>query len=181
MLFGLFKKRNRDAELAVYSQIVAQARQPVFYTKFCVPDTVDGRFDLILMHAVLYFRRLRGEPKDVAAFSQSVFDFFFQDMDGSLREMGISDTRVPKKVRVMGEAFYGRAEAYSSAIDDEDLDALGAAIGRNVFPGNPEPVAQMGLAHYMVVAAKHLAAQPTDVFLSGQIDWPDPAASTPKT
>lgn len=174
MLFGLFGRRNQDAELAIYSQIVAQARQPSFYTTYCVPDTINGRFDMVLVHAVLYFRRLRGEGKKVAAFSQAVFDIFMQDMDGSLREMGVSDTRVPKKVRRMGEAFYGRAEAYSSALNDGDVAALAAAIGRNVFPDAEEPVAQEALAHYMIRAAEQLAAQQTDVLIEGQIDWPAP-------
>ena len=108
MVFGLFRRRSREAEHKVYCEIVAQARQPTFYADFLVPDTIDGRFDLIVMHAVLYFRRMRGEGAKVAEFTQEVFDLFFQDMDASLREMGVSDTRVPKKVKVMGEAFYGR-------------------------------------------------------------------------
>ena len=71
---------------------MAQARQPSFYTDFLVPDTIDGRFDLIVMHAVLFFRRMRGEGAKIAEFTQEVFDLFFQDMDASLREMGVSDT-----------------------------------------------------------------------------------------
>lgn len=174
MLFGLFKRRNQDAELGVYSQIVAQARQPAFYTDYSVPDTIDGRFDMVLMHAVLYFRRLRGEGKQVAEFSQTVFDIFIQDMDASLREMGVSDNRVPKKVRKMGEAFYGRAEAYSSALNENDVEALAAAIGRNLFPETEEPIAQKKLATYMINASEKMAVQPIEQLLKGQIGWPAP-------
>ncbi|WP_428645499.1 ubiquinol-cytochrome C chaperone family protein [Roseibium sp.] len=174
MLFGLFRRRSRDAEHRVYSEIVAQARQPVFYTDFLVPDTIDGRFDLIVAHAVLYFRRMRSEGKTVSDFTQTVFDLFFQDMDASLREMGVSDTRVPKKVRVMGEAFYGRADAYITAIDGGDIQALAEALERNIFTDNPEPVAQMRLAHYILQAASGLEAQTVADLMSAKIVWPDP-------
>jgi len=174
MIFGLFRRRSRDAEHKVYCEIVAQARQPVFYTDFLVPDTIDGRFDLIVAHAVLFFRRLRGEGKEVAEFSQEVFDLFFQDMDASLREMGVSDTRVPKKVKVMGEAFYGRADVYTPAIDDGNVEALAEALGRNIFTDSPEPLAQTRLAHYMLQAARDLEAQPAAELMKGQVGWPDP-------
>jgi len=90
--------------------------------------------------------------------------------------MGVSDTRVPKKVRAMGEAFYGRAEAYSTALDDTDRAALGEAIGRNVFPDSPQPVAQARLADYMIEAGRHLEAVPTADLTAAKLDWPDPAA-----
>ena len=174
MLFGLFRRRSRDAEHKVYCEIVAQARQPAFYTDFLVPDTIDGRFDLIVAHAVLYFRRMRVEGKKVSEFTQDVFDLFFQDMDASLREMGVSDTRVPKKVKVMGEAFYGRADVYIPAIDSENVDELSEALGRNIYPDSPEPVAQTRLAYYILEAAKRLGEQPTQELMTGKLDWPDP-------
>lgn len=174
MPFGLFRRRSRDAQHKVYCEIVAQARQPVFYSDFLVPDTVDGRFDLIVLHAVLYFRRMQGEGEKTAEFTQDVFDLFFQDMDASLREMGVSDTRVPKKVRVMGEAFYGRADAYMAAIDKTDADELAVGLGRNIYPDQEEPIAQKRLAHYVLAAAEGLAAQATPDLLVGTIAWPDP-------
>ncbi|WP_428687439.1 ubiquinol-cytochrome C chaperone family protein [Roseibium sp.] len=176
MLFGLFRRRSRDAEHRVYCEIVAQARQPVFYSDFLVPDTIDGRFDLIVAHAVLYFRRMRGEGKAVAEFTQNVFDLFFQDMDASLREMGVSDTRVPKKVKVMGEAFYGRADAYIPSIDAGDAGTLAEALERNIYTDTPEPVAQMRLAHYMLEAARVLEGQTAQELMSGAITWPDAEA-----
>ncbi|MBO6860019.1 ubiquinol-cytochrome C chaperone family protein [Roseibium sp.] len=174
MLFGLFRRRTRDAEHKVYCEIVAQARQPVFYTDFHVPDSVDGRFDMIVAHAVLYFRRMRGEGKSVSEFTQNVFDLFFLDMDASLREMGVSDTRVPKKVKVMGEAFYGRADAYIPAIESKNVEELSEALGRNIYPDAPEPVAQKRLAYYMLEAAESLEGQTVEALMNGSIVWSDP-------
>ncbi|GGB56643.1 ubiquinol-cytochrome c chaperone [Roseibium aquae] len=176
MLFGLFKRPPGKAAVSAYNEIVAQARQPAFYADLGVPDTIDGRFDILLIHSVLFFRRLRGEGKEVAKFSQEVFDYFVADMEGSLREMGISDTRVPKKVRAMGEAFYGRAEAYSTALDDQDRTSLAEAIGRNVFPETPNPVAQDQLADYMIEAGRMLSEVPAGDLMAAKMTWPDAKA-----
>lgn len=174
MIFSLFRRKSRDAEHRVYCEIVAQARQEVFYTDFLVPDSVDGRFDLIVAHAVLFFRRMQGEGAEAAEFAQNVFDLFFQDMDASLREMGVSDTRVPKKVRVMGEAFYGRADAYIPSLEAKDADTLAEALGRNVYPDQPEPVAQKRLALYMLKGAEVLSDQSATDLMAGNVRWPDP-------
>lgn len=180
MLFGLFRRRPSEGEHKTYYEIVAQARQPVFYTDYRVPDTIDGRFDLIIVHAVVLFRRLAGESKKVSEFSQSVFDLFFQDMDASLREMGVTDTRVPKKVKAMGEAFYGRADAYAPCLANGDVEGLSDALSRNIYTDAPDPVAERALAHYMMAAAGALAAQDTAELMSGKLDWPDPAAFAPE-
>ena len=104
MILNLFRKNPAsDAVYAVYSAIVAQSRQPVFYADWGVPDTVTGRFDMISLHMSLVFRRLRNEKLPGADFSQALFDLFFKDMDRSLREMGAGDLAVPKKVRKMTE------------------------------------------------------------------------------
>ena len=172
MVFGLFRRRSRDAEHKVYCEIVAQARQPAFYSALLVPDTVDGRFDMIIAHAVLFFRRLRNENAEVSEFSQNVFDLFFHDMDASLREMGVSDTRVPKKIKAMGEAFYGRADAYIPAIDADDDKALAAALGRNIYTDTKEPVAQLRLARYLIAAARNLENLSTKDLVGAAISWP---------
>ena len=174
MFFGLFRRRSREAERKTYCEIVAQARQPAFYTAFGVPDTIDGRFDMIVLHAILLFRRLSGEGDKVSEFSQEVFDIFFSDMDASLREMGVTDTRVPKKVKVMGEAFYGRADAYAPFLEAKDVSGLSDAISRNLFPENPDPLAERALAHYMIAAEAELSGQDTEQLVSGEINWPDP-------
>ncbi len=180
MVFGLFRRKTRDAEHSVYCQIVAQARQPVFYLDYKVPDTIDGRFDLIVVHAVLLFGRLRGEGEKVAQFAQNVFDLFFHDMDASLRELGVSDVRVPKKIKTMGEAFYGRADAYMPFIDNADETGLAEALVRNVYPDVQGPTGAPALARYMIAAAAHLKSLETEAIMAGQVTFPEAAAFVEK-
>ena len=111
---------------------------PAFYLALGVPDTAEGRFDLIVLHVHLLFRRLSGQGAEMQAIGQGVFDRFVTDMDDSLREMGTGDLAVPKRMRVMGEAFYGRAEAYDAALSAQGDDALTAALARNVYGGIPQ-------------------------------------------
>jgi cytochrome b pre-mRNA-processing protein 3 len=124
---------------AIYGMIVTQAREPLFYRDLGVPDTVNGRFDLLLLHLWMVLRHL-GTLPDGAVLSQALFDHFCADMDANLREMAVGDLAVPKKMQKLGEAFYGRAAAYDMALTDspEALaphEALAQAICRNVLDG----------------------------------------------
>lgn len=179
MLFGLFRRKTRTAEHGVYCAIVAQARQPVFYTGFAVPDTLDGRFDMIVAHAVLLFARLRGQNKAVSEFSQNVFDLFFADLDATLREQGVADQRVPKKIKTMGEAFYGRADVYVPALEEGNVLALSDAVARNIFPEEEMPAGARGLAEYMLAAHAALKDQDLKAILSADIRFPDPLEFAP--
>src|SRR5690606_22498761 len=146
---SLFRKRtDTEPVYAVYSAIVAQSRQPRFYADWQVPDTVTGRFDMISLHMALLFRRLRGEKDGRKEFSQAVFDVFFKDMDRSLREMGVTDLGVPKKVEKMGSLFYGLLGAVSEVLDRNDEAGLVAVLERNVYAGTPYPGAN-ALAAYL--------------------------------
>jgi cytochrome b pre-mRNA-processing protein 3 len=118
---------------AIYGMIVTQAREPLFYRDLGVPDTVNGRFDLIVLHLWVMLRRLR-EIAGTAALAQALFDRFCADMDDNLREMAIGDLAVPKKMQAIGEAFYGRIAAYDMALTDSP-EALAQAIGRNILNG----------------------------------------------
>src|SRR5438105_12562141 len=121
MILRLFRPTRRpDTIAALYGAIVAQARHPAFYVHYGVPDTMEGRFDMIVLHAALFFRRLRGESNADRALGQSVFDLFCRDMDHSLREIGVGDLAVPKHMLRLAEAFYGRAAAYDLAIASDD-------------------------------------------------------------
>src|SRR5512140_1695941 len=123
MIFGLF--RHAPETIArLYGTIVAQARAPAFYGRYAVPDTVNGRFEMIVLHLVLLLRRLEGEPVAVRRRGQGVFDLFCRDMDGSLREMGVGDLAVPRQMRRIGEAFYGRQAAYAAALAAGDTVPL---------------------------------------------------------
>jgi len=160
MIFGLFRSRDDQRQtLALYGAIVAQARQPAFYSELGVPDTLEGRFEMLILHAFLYMHRLKDEDETTRAVAQKVFDAMFADMDRSLREIGIGDLSVPKKIKKMAEAFYGRAAAYDSALA-EGREALAAAVRRNVYPDEGAASHADALADYIINAVEVLAGQP---------------------
>ena len=132
MIFNRLFTRKTDNAQVLYEAIVAAARHPVFYSKWHVPDTVNGRFDMIVLHVHLVMERLRGQGPDAEAMRQKLVDTFFRDMDRSLREMGVGDLGVGKKVRKMSESFYGRILAYNKAGNDQE--ALVEVLKRNLFP-----------------------------------------------
>jgi cytochrome b pre-mRNA-processing protein 3 len=152
--------RNRQREEmvdALYAKAVAQARQPVFYAEREVPDTVDGRFDLLVLHVFLLLHRLGAEGKATKKLAQGLFDLMFADMDRSLREMGVSDMRVGKKVKEMARAFYGRVDAYEPVLGD--LAKLEEALARNLYRGvEVRPASLAAMAHYIQKQVAALAA-----------------------
>ena len=160
---------------AIYGMIVAQARLPVFYVECRVPDTVNGRFDMVLVHLWMVLRRLR-EAAGGEALSQALFDHFCSDMDDNLREMGVSDLTVPKRMLKFAEAFYGRTGAYDTALKAGG-DALAQALARNVLllaeaaPAKP-------LAAYVRASLGTLAAIDDRRVLVGDLAFADPMAST---
>jgi cytochrome b pre-mRNA-processing protein 3 len=161
----------------LYGAIVTQARDPRFYEDFGVPDTVPGRFDLIVLHLALVLRRLRAGDATTRALAQRVFDTFCRDMDHNLREMGISDQGVPMHMRRVGEAFYGRAQAYDAALGQLGNDALIEALGRNVYAEAPKAnIAAGRLAAYVRQAVDDLEAQAFGELLRGVVRFPEPAA-----
>src|SRR5580692_5741892 len=134
MMFRFFRRNPPSHSIAsLYGTIVAQARAAPFYRICGVPDTVNGRFEMVVLHTVLVLRRLETEPLPVRQIGQALFDRFCRDMDGSLREMGIGDLAVPAKMRKIGEALYGRQAAYGAALAARDPESLVAALERNVF------------------------------------------------
>jgi cytochrome b pre-mRNA-processing protein 3 len=161
--------RHERAGLALYGIAVAAAREKYFYESLGVPDTLDGRFDLVSLHAFLLINHLCGLPEPGAALAQAVFDAMFSDMDTNLRELGVSDLSVGKRVRAMWEAFHGRANVYASAMRAADPPELEAALARNVWRGvTPPEGANTALARLMLAQAKYLATQPPDAFASGE-------------
>jgi cytochrome b pre-mRNA-processing protein 3 len=121
---------------SVYEAIVALARQPVLYTDLAVPDTLDGRFDMIILHADAVVAHMQAGDDDDQEFAQNLIDEVFRDMDRSLREMGVGDMGVGKRVKKMATVYYGRADAYARARSQGDDDHLADAILRNVYAGN---------------------------------------------
>jgi cytochrome b pre-mRNA-processing protein 3 len=165
-LRGLLERKPDQAE-RLYGAIVAAARQQNFYSKHGVPDTVDGRFDMLVIHMFLVLERLKGETNN--DLRQSLTDTFFKDMDRSLREMGTGDLSVGKKVRKMAEAFFGRIKAYGEATDDQ---SLGDAISRNVFAETDASSAPL-LATYVLAGRQRLSAQTDADIMAGTFNLPD--------
>jgi cytochrome b pre-mRNA-processing protein 3 len=177
MIFPLFRRKPRgpDTISALYGTIVAQARLPCFYRDYAVADTVNGRFDLIVLHLALLLDRMMRDPA-LKSLGQGVFDRFCQDMDHNLREMGIGDLKVPKEMQHMGEAFYGRAQAYQAALASADTQALVDAITRNIYGRTAQAnAAAPRLAAYMRLAVRDLSSQDAAGLASGQLHLPDPA------
>jgi cytochrome b pre-mRNA-processing protein 3 len=171
---GLFRQRGpKVVGRSLYEAMVAQARQPAFYTAFGVADSVEGRFELYCLHVILLLHRLKGEGAQAAETAQALFDTFISGLDHALREIGVGDLSVGKKMRKLGEAFYGRAKAYDAALAG-DGDELQALIGRTVFEDAPSPGAPEALAAYVRTAAAALAAQPLAAILGGHTVWPAP-------
>ena len=160
-LFGVLRSRRHErAGWALYGAAVAAAREPVFYARVGVPDTLDGRFDLLGVHAFLLIRRLRPSPPPGPALAQAVFDAMFGDMDVNLREMGVGDLSVGKRVRAMWEAFHGRSAAYDAAVAGGDRAGLADALARNVWRGEAVPEgAADALAGAVLAQDAHLATQ----------------------
>lgn len=171
-------RRNESIAYSLYGAIVAQSRQPVLYAQWKVPDTLDGRYDMIVLHAFLLFYRLKSEQPQDRAIGQSVFDIFLKDMDGSLREMGVGDISVPKKLKRMAEVFYGRVSAYDSVLDARDRPGLEAAIARNVFPDGANDAPVDSLAAYVFAASAALKELTVESIRDGQLAFPDIAAGT---
>lgn len=170
------RQPSRGTIEAIYGMIVAQAREPAFYASFDVPDIVDGRFDMVVLHLWMVLRHLRTTDGG-DALSQGLFDRFCEDMDGNLREMGVGDLTVPKRMQAFGEAFYGRTAAYDLALAGGE-DDLTQSIGRNVLNGAHSDSARL-LARYVLAVVAALAPADGAVLAAGTWRFPLPALPQP--
>jgi cytochrome b pre-mRNA-processing protein 3 len=171
-------KKPQDEAHALYVAIVGQARQPVLFEDFGVPDSVDGRFDMISLHIFLVLRRLKADVDKTADLAQCLFDTMFADMDRSLREMGAGDLGVGRRVKAMATAFYGRLSAYEKAMQSNDRTVLRDAVVRNIFRDDAKKIGEAEMiADYVLWLAPSLEAWPIDDLLMGKIDFPPPEAS----
>ena len=175
------RKRPDDSSEEVYRRIVAQARRPEFYAGGGVPDSLDGRFEMLALHLFLVLHRLkreRGEPA-CAALAQALADRMAADLDANLREMGAGDLGVGRKVKRMAGALYGRIAAYEAGIDGGEA-VLRQALRRNLF-GTVEPdedeVAAM--ARYVLAGYELLGGCAAAQMVRGAVDFPLPAPAGP--
>ena len=170
-LFG-GRERNRTITDALYAEIVAAARQPEFYSDWNVPDTPLGRFEMLSLHMFLLQHRLRGESGTIREIAQVLTDDFFTEVEHSLRELGIGDMGVPKRMKKLARMFYGRTTAYADALERGDADALRAALARNIRPDAADWPEAASLATYVMAAEKVLAGQDLDKIGSGSVRFP---------
>ncbi len=132
-----------------------------------VPDTPQGRFEMLIIHAWLVIDRLAAEQPE---FTQDLFDLLFADFDTNLRELGVGDLGVGHRVKGWAAAFYGRAAAYKSALRDEGM--LADALARNIFAGQKVESLPL-LAFYVRTAEQALAQQTPTNIMAGKIKWPE--------
>ena len=157
---------GRRAE-ELYGTVVAAARQPAFYGILGAPDTPEGRFELVALHLFLALEGLGSDTPDVEDLKQRMIEVFVNDMDDCMREMGIGDLAVPKKVKRAAAAFYERATIYQRGLTDVDGDGLTHGLRRYIFADDENRLdASAALAHYVRAASSALTAQPFDVWVA---------------
>jgi cytochrome b pre-mRNA-processing protein 3 len=160
--------RRIAAEL--YSEVVATARAPVFYADLGVPDSIEGRYEMIVLHLVLLLRRMRQPDAKRKRLAQALVDFMAADLDRSIRELGVGDMSVGKFMKRLGEGLFGRAAAYDKALDDRDIPALEVAVLRNIFDGyEPGERILAIIACYVQAQYDHLAGQPIEPIAAGHV------------
>jgi cytochrome b pre-mRNA-processing protein 3 len=158
MLQNLFRNRRDRLGQGLYEHVVRQAREPAFYTKLGVADRIDARFELYTLHVLLLTMRLRDEGERGADMGQQLFDTYVSALDHTLRELGVGDISVGKKMRKLGESLYGRMTAWEAPLRHEDRDALALALARNIYE-TEDAADGAALAAYAVASRRKLAAQ----------------------
>ena len=178
-MFGLFKRDpNRALIDKLHGEIMAGVLQPALYLECGVPDTFEGRLEMLILHTAATVRRIERLPSPGPELAQDVMDGVFRHLDGTLREMGVGDITVPKRIKKHAEAFAGRALTYAKALDGKDAQALRVALARNVMrdEARAESPEANRLAAYVSDVEAQLATYDLDHFLSGKIGFPAPAA-----
>lgn len=154
----------------LYSQLAKAARNPDIYYSYQIEDNIDGRFDTICLFVALVVRRLSKMGEDGKIRAQELTDTMFADMDLSLHEIGVSENKVGKKVKVMATAFVGRVQAYSQALDANDKEALASALRRNLYRDQDMDGMENKLSTAVIKVAKALDKQSDDTLMSGHIE-----------
>jgi cytochrome b pre-mRNA-processing protein 3 len=172
MLFAkLFSRSSPEAEVAtrLYTRLVEKARDPAFYVSLGVPDTVNGRFDMVVIHAMLVLRRLRGGGTQADQSGKALLELLFRDMDQSLREMGVGDMGIGRHIKRMAKALFGRSEAYEAGLDGAP-EGLVSALKENLYRHSTPTDAQVaGLTDYIHRAAAQVDAQTVGDIAAGQL------------
>ena len=179
-MFGRFRaereQRRRNAAIvdALFGGIAEAARHPAHYTVHGVADTVMGRYEMMALHTWLFQHRAKGASPALEAMAQDVVDTFFREIDSTLREIGIGDTAVPKRMKKLSRMVYGRWQAYGDALEAGDRAALAEALRRNVYSEGGDAGAADMLAAYAFDASASLGSRDDAAFLAGRIAFPHP-------
>ncbi|MEK0084736.1 ubiquinol-cytochrome C chaperone family protein [Benzoatithermus flavus] len=170
------RRARRDAAHALYVALVEQARTSVFYAAWGVPDSRDGRLEMVMLHAILVMRRLRHEGAPGLELAQALFDVMFADLDRHLREWGVGDLSVGKHVKKLAQSFFGRAAAIDPLLDGADPAALDEVLRRNVYTeaAAPDAVAIRRLGTYLCDQDRWLARGDGAALLAGRIEFARP-------
>ncbi len=176
MIMSLFRQNkktdNEKIVSSIYSSVVAAGRQPALYARWGVPDTPIGRYEAIGLHMILFLHRTRGGSEAMEQLSQDVLDEFFLELDHSIRELGVGDAGVPKRMKKLGKMFYGRMKPYWTALDENNVENLADAVIRNVSPENMDGLNGHAIATYMIKGAEQLSALTDDAVLRGELSFP---------
>ncbi len=170
-LFSTADTLESEPAEQLYRSVLQASRTPEFYLKFDVPDSLDGRFDMLCLIMAVLMHRLKSDGDETSArFSQKLYDIFFADMDLTLREMGVGDLGVARRVRQMSEAYMGRLQAYGTALDRKDKDELAAALARNLGRRQQISSVDRDCAAFILASAQKLADIPETDITTDQLD-----------
>lgn len=182
MIFGLLRKRADPMTAAaetMHAAVVSASRDPALFRDLGAPDTLPGRFELIVLHASLALRRLRRDGPEGAGLGQALFDATFRTLEANLREIGVGDISVPKRMKAMARSFYDGAKAYDAALEGSDDARLASELARIVYAGAPsDPNAPARLAAYVRRADAALAQQDRADLVANGPAFPPPAETT---
>jgi cytochrome b pre-mRNA-processing protein 3 len=172
----LFQAPRFQAEgRALYRRIADHARRPILFIAYGVPDTIDGRFEMLCLHVYPLFHRLKGQGAEAEALSQTTYDAMFADLDGSLRELGVADLGVGRRIKTMTEALNGRIHAFDRAFAAGDAE-LREAVRRNVYgTAAPSEDQVRAMADYLRHIREALLASSLADLCAGRLSLPEPA------
>jgi cytochrome b pre-mRNA-processing protein 3 len=174
MFFAHWRARRANRLLIdqIHGEIVAAARAPALYREAGVADTIEGRFEMVVLHAALLVRRLLALGPEAAGMAQELVDRVFRGFEDALREMAIGDAGVARRIKTMAGDFAGRSRAYAAALDSGDEAALAAALARNVYGASASSPEAMRLARRVAAAAAALDQASFEVFAAGRFRFP---------
>jgi cytochrome b pre-mRNA-processing protein 3 len=176
-LFGRKRLHSEAIVLRTYETIVAAARQPLLYSHWNVPDSALGRFESLSLHMILFLHRTQNASEPTKALAQEVVEEFFKDVDHSLRELGIADAGVPKRMKKLAKMFYGRAASYDAALNEKDQPAMQNALMRNIRPDVSQWSDAQYLADHAFKITETLAGQADSMIDAGNLHFAVPKLS----